>query len=364
MKKLATFILVVCFLVGIASCACAEFRGIWVDAFHPGFKSAKETSAMIAKAKECGFNAIFVQVRRRGDVYYRSSFEPMASDVEQGYDPLADVIGKAHAVGLQVHAWVTVYEVFHESKFTKADPGQVHVRHPEWLMKDEQGKAKFPGDRVYLDPGLAEVREYLAGIVQEIVENYKVDGIHLDVVRYPNQFGGYNESSVAAFARVASLKDKVSPRAGDASWSDWRRSQVTAFVALARERIQQTRKGVKLSAAVFGNRTDSYYNRFQDWVGWLQKGLLDFAVPMVFPKDNRTYVDVMADVISATKGKTVYIGQGAWRLSAAASVKQLQLARDAGADGLVVYNYHYANRAAGKDSPSLMDTLKADFFAK
>ena len=58
-----------------------------------------------------GFNALFVQVRGRGDALYRSAIAPR-SEVLRGqpaeFDPLARVVARAHARGLQVHAWINV----------------------------------------------------------------------------------------------------------------------------------------------------------------------------------------------------------------------------------------------------------------
>ena len=102
-------------LIGARAASAAEMRGLWVDAFHPGFKTAAETTEMVAKAKNAGFNAVFVQVRKRGDAYYTPTIEPRATDLSADYDPLADVIAKAHAAGLEVHAWVSALDVFVDS---------------------------------------------------------------------------------------------------------------------------------------------------------------------------------------------------------------------------------------------------------
>ncbi len=340
----------------------AEFRGLWVDAYHPGFKRPAQTAMMVARAKECRFNAIFVQVRRRGDVYYKSAIEPMASDVEAGYDPLADIVKQAHAAGLQVHAWIAVYEVYHDAPEIKPIPGQVHLAHPSWLMKDEHGQTRFPGEKVYLDPGLPEVREYLVSIVGEIAEKYEVDGIHLDLVRYPNPQSGYNEASVARFNQEN--KSTGQPKSDDKAWGDWRRNQVTEFMRLAKDKLKQTKRDVKFSAAVFGSTTDAFTNRFQDWPGWLKAGLLDFTVPMVFPKDNRVFQSTVADVLKAGGSKSIYIGQGGWRLPASQSVEQIQMARKAGAQGVVIYNYCLCQEPVQGDAVSLMDMLKTGLFAK
>jgi uncharacterized lipoprotein YddW (UPF0748 family) len=350
------------FVCGIALAGAAELRGLWVDSFHPGFRKPAQTTMMVARAKECHFNAIFVQVRRRGDVYYKSAIEPMAPDVEAGYDPLADIVKQAHAAGIQVHAWIAVYEVYHDTAEVKATPGQVHLAHASWLMKDEYGKTLFPGEKVYLDPGLPEVRQYLAGIAAEIAEKYEVDGIHLDLVRYPNPQSGYNEASVAKFRDET--KSTGQPKPDDKAWGDWRRTQVTEFVRLTKEKLKQNSRPVKLSASVFGNTTDAYSNRFQDWPGWIKSGILDFAVPMVFATDNRVFSATVADDIKAGGAKNVYIGQGGWRLPAAKSVEQIGIARKAGAQGILLYNYCLCQEPVQGDSVSLMDTLKVGLFAK
>src|SRR5215207_2406280 len=86
--------------------AAPQMRAFWVDAFHEGIKTPAQTDRLIADAQRAGANTLIVQVRRRGDSYYRDSAEPIANDVAPNYDPLGDLVPKAHARGLKVHGWV------------------------------------------------------------------------------------------------------------------------------------------------------------------------------------------------------------------------------------------------------------------
>src|SRR5688572_24942523 len=70
----------------------AEIRAMWVDAFHAGLRTSSETSAVIAAARAARCNVVVVQVRKRGDAYYRNGLEPVAIGVASGFDPLADLI--------------------------------------------------------------------------------------------------------------------------------------------------------------------------------------------------------------------------------------------------------------------------------
>src|SRR5438128_11229862 len=74
-----------------------EFRAFWADAWHEGFQSAGEVSNLISNVRAANCNAVFVQVRKRGDAYYQGSpFEPAAKAVKPDFDPLGEIIREAH----------------------------------------------------------------------------------------------------------------------------------------------------------------------------------------------------------------------------------------------------------------------------
>ena len=83
--RLVALVLLLC-----AHAPCAdELRGLWVDAFHDGIKTPAQTAQLVADARAGNFNALFVQVRKRGDAYYQSTLEPKATDISPaGYDPM------------------------------------------------------------------------------------------------------------------------------------------------------------------------------------------------------------------------------------------------------------------------------------
>ncbi len=85
---------------------------------------------------------------------------------------------------------------------------------------------------------------------------------------------------------------------------------------------------------------------------------------MVFSKDNRVYQTEVANVLAAGGSKSIYIGQGGWRLPYTQSIEQIEIARKAGAQGIVVYNYCLCQEPVLTDSVSLMDALKTGLFAK
>jgi uncharacterized lipoprotein YddW (UPF0748 family) len=86
-----------------------EMRGLWV--VRTGLVTPASVDQVVDTAVRGGFNALFVQVRGRGDAFYASRLVPR-SDLLRGqpaeFDPLARLLARARARGLEVHAWVNV----------------------------------------------------------------------------------------------------------------------------------------------------------------------------------------------------------------------------------------------------------------
>lgn len=279
-------------LVHVAAAEPAEFKGAWISAWSSGYLTPAEVDATIAAAKKAKLNALFIQVRKNGDAYYTSTTEPRGDGIAPDFDPLADVIQKAHAQGIQVHAWVNTLRIW-GSKGVPTNPLHIFNRHPEWVNKTCDGTSRA-SEGLYLDPGIPEVRDYLASVVQEIAWNYNVDGIHLDYIRYPGKNWGYSE---LALNRYRSPLDCVlRPEADDSRWLGWKRDQVTELVSLIRQSVKSIKPGVLFSAATVAwgdcpedyTRCSSYASLCQDWRRWTSEGLIDGACPMVYKDDSKS----------------------------------------------------------------------------
>ena len=321
--------------------AGSEFRGVWVDAFHPGFKNHEQVTQMVNWAKATNFNALFVEVRKRGDAYYNSHLEPKATDIATDYDPLADVIQQAHAAGLEVHAWLSVYDIMHDSKWYKPGPTHIYRAHPDWLMTMRDGWKVFEEGKIFVDPGVPAVQDHIVAVVLDIVNNYQVDGINLDNVRYPGRQGGYNPTSVAIFNRESGRTGL--PDQNDPTWCQWRREQVTNLVRKLQQAVNASKPEVKLSASVLIGYPQAAAKLFlQEWGTWSRDRLVDFLVPMIFMTPTNPHMpQAAAEALKSSCDRHVYIGIGGWRLPTQVATDQINHVRAAGGNGVVLFSYHY-----------------------
>ena len=209
-----------------------ELRGFWVDAFHAGLRNTTEARQVIADARIGGFNAVFVQVRKRGDAYYRNGLEPVATDVAAGFDPLAELVRSAHDTSngkprIQVHAWVVAFNIWNRETTAPTQTDHPYRLHPDWLTRNRTGTT-WDGSNHAFDPGHPEVQEHTHRVAMDIVSRYDVDGLHWDYIRYAGREWGYNAASVARFNRVKGRAG--TPTEDDAAWLQFRRDQVTGIV--------------------------------------------------------------------------------------------------------------------------------------
>ncbi len=121
-----------------------EVRALWV--VRNTLTSPARIHTMVESAAQAGFNTLIVQVRGRGDAYYRSRWEPRAielNDQPLDFDPLAATISEAHQRGLKVHAWLNTSLLANLDSLPD-NPKHVFNAHPEWLAAPRRPGAEQP----------------------------------------------------------------------------------------------------------------------------------------------------------------------------------------------------------------------------
>ncbi len=341
-RRIALFALLAVLVAGAARAQTkTEYRGFWVDTFNSNLNNHADITAVIEKAKAANANALFVQVRRRGDAWYLNSLEPRPDfvPIESGFDPLYDLIQTAHSKEIEVHAFVIMgaiwnknptfaptaslgrplspNHVFNQHGGFDSATGRIEAGPNNWLTRsllpDGAAGITFQGHRIgsefWLDFGHPDAAAHSAEVVLQLVRNYDIDGIHLDRIRYPELSAsgqtpttganiGYNATSVYRFQeRYGIPHDGPPPDPGDARWAQWRRDQVTNVVRKIYLNTIAIRTRIVVSAALiaFGDgptteaswrSAEAYWRVYQDWRAWTEDGILDVPIPMNYKREN------------------------------------------------------------------------------
>ncbi|MFN8096134.1 MAG: family 10 glycosylhydrolase [Vicinamibacteria bacterium] len=340
--------------------APAELRGLWV--VRTALVSPQEVDRVVDEAADAGFNALFVQVRGRGDAFYRSRLvvrSPLLERQPRSFDPLGRLIARAHARRLQVHAWTNVLLTAHFGQPLPRD--HVVVRHPDWVMAPksvasaalvargerrlklilEAGRAEGDVEGYYLSPAVPEVGTLLEGVVRELVGSYALDGLHLDFIRYPGPTFDWSRASLEGFRREVGAGDLLSaPLRSPAAWDEYRRRTLTALAARLADAARAERPGLVISAAVAPDEAQAVAQKFQDWPRWLETGILSAVCPMTYTTDDRIFQSQLETARArASRGQPVWAGVGAYRLDPVGVVEKVTLARQLGARGVVLFSH-------------------------
>ena len=329
-----------------------ETRAVWLTTIGgldwPRIKATDATSReqqklelirILDSYKRANINTVIFQTRVRAALLYPSKIEPWELSLtgkhgqSPGYDPLAFCIEECHKRGMELHAWVVCIPIGTKERQKGYGSSSLVKKHPE-LVKTAKGGEMF------MIPGKPETADYIANICKEIVENYDVDGISLDYIRYPESTFNYSD-------------DELYPRASSMSKAEWRRENITRIVRRVHDVVKPIKPWVKLSSSPIGKYADTrrysaggwncYNAVWQDPKLWLRENYQDMLFPMMyFTGDN--YYPFLFDWLENANGHPIVPGlgiyfldprEGRWTLNEVRA--EMHTARNSGIGGIAFY---------------------------
>ncbi|MFF2728785.1 glycoside hydrolase family 10 protein [Streptomyces sp. NPDC058008] len=309
-----------------------RLRGVWIATVAnldwpsaPGLSAAAQEAELTAdldRAVDLRLNAVVLQVRPSADALWPSSYEPWAQCLtgvqgkDPGWDPLGTAVREAHARGLELHAWFNPYRVANHtdpSRLVASHPARLH---PDWVLPY--------GGKLYYNPGLPEVREFVQDAMLDAVSRYAVDAVHWDDYFYPYPVAGQVFDDDAAYERYG--EDFTSKAA-------WRRDNIDRLVRETGERIKEVRSGVRFGISPFavwrnagtdplGSDTaagvQTYDDLHADTRKWVKEGWIDYICPQIYwnigfsAADYAKLLPWWAGTVKGT-GVGLYIGEALYK---------------------------------------------------
>lgn len=336
-----------------------NYRAVWLSylEFNSYRKSVKTNNEnnfrkfykhILQHIKSLGFNRIIVQVRPFGDALYPSEYFPWAACISgkqgrnPGYDPLKIMTEMSHAAGIDIEAWINPYRVSSGDSIeslSKSNPAR------KWYASQstKRNVLSYEGN-LYYNPSSESVRNLIIQGIREIVQNYDVDGIHMDDYFYPT----FTENTVSTafdapeyqqmLEQVSddNLSDSNSDQAKSLSLADWRRDNVNQLVTGIYKAIKNVNTEVTFGISPAGNLDNlrsefEYYVDIDTWIN--RKGYVDYIIPQIywgFTNKLAPFDKITDEWVSLMKKSSVklYIGLQLYRMGSnepnQSDIKELQ----------------------------------------
>lgn len=279
----------------------AEARILWVTRWD--FQNSTDVTKIIQNAAEHNFNVLFFQVRGNGTLYYQSQLEPFALKPHR-WDPLQTAIDAAHQAGLELHAWFNVFPAWAGSTPPR-DKSHLFHQHPDWFMQDRyQLFQPLKAGYIWLSPTHPGVQEHVIQLCQELFENYHIDGLHLDYIRFPGPGFSYDAETRKQFLKNYHTLPQYLPE----QWNRYRRGAITKLVQKIYSLIQQKYPQITLSAAVTQHKHTRSNLYFQEPQRWLASHSIDMVCPMIYTTDNYLFETCVTRHLQEIPGPGIYPG--------------------------------------------------------
>lgn len=312
--------------------ASGEMRGVWVSSvYNLDYPSSPTTDSDKLKAEadeildncvKWGLNAVFLQVRPSGDALYKSDLFPWSKYLtgsvgtapQGGFDPLEYWVEAAHKRGLELHAWINPYRITRskDTEWNSLPSTHPAKMNPDWVVKYSDGN-------YYFDPGIPEVRDLVTRGAVEIVQNYDVDGLHMDDYFYP----GTDFNDAATYQKYGSSFSNI---------ADFRRDSVNQLVAQLDTAVHNIDPDIQFGispSGIWANKStdprgsnssgsEHYVSSYADSLYWIENGLVDYIIPQIYWEighklaDFATLADWWNDAVAGSDVH-LYIGMGAYR---------------------------------------------------
>ncbi len=249
-----------------------------------------EIKGIIERCAEIGIRDIIFQVKPAQETFYKSDILPYSQYLigqytnEYPYDPLEYVLELTHKNNMRLHAWINPFRIMDKEALLEYGNGIKE----EWIVEY--------GQYHWINPTIDEAREFVINCVMEIVDNYDIDGLHLDDYFYPYPVKDLefdDESQYEKRKKKSQSKD------------DFRRASIDEFIYKLADTIKSAKPYVAFGIspfAVWRNDKDdpkgsptsafvsSYDTLYADTRKWYFDGIVDYMAPQIYFDNSNKYV--------------------------------------------------------------------------
>lgn len=259
--------------------------GVWINynEIHAIIEECETQSKLNEKIKfmlneyiKYNINTIFIHSRAFDDSFYSSKIyqpsEYCSDDNNQlKFDVLQSFIDCSNDFDIEVHAWVNPYRIRKDNKTELINKSTLAGKWYTENPKDQ--RLIITENSIFYNPASIEVQKYVLSGVKEILENYNVDGIHIDDYFYPTTNENIDTEFYSEYVK----------QGGKLSLADYRRQNVNSLVTSIYSLVKTYNKDLCFSISPSADIDADSNSHYADVILWAsQKGYADYIIPQIY----------------------------------------------------------------------------------
>lgn len=262
-----------------------KILGVWISCYElkemlDGGNFKEEFAAASKKLGLLGVGDAFVHVRAFGESLFESKYYPQNEGAKQyDFDVLEYMIEVLRENNIRFHAWINPF---------RAPDGSVN------------------------NPADEDVRTKIVLGIREIIDRYKISGIHFDDYFYPSENSSIDEDSYASY--IASGKIPI-------TLAEYRTATITSLVYSVKNAVKYKNKDILFSISPAADIEKNQTQAFADITYWCESGAVDMIIPQLYfgfdyPQEKYRFENLLNEwrAIPRAKGVKLVIGLASYKL--------------------------------------------------
>lgn len=221
-------------------------------------------------------NTIFLHCRAFDDCFYKSDIFPVSEYAsneagELKFDVLETFIRISQKYNIQIHAWINPYRIRKDGIKEKVNPLS-----PAYEIINNGNLSQeliLCDNAIYYNPASGYAQKRILEGIREILENYKVAGIHFDDYFYPSTSNDIDNL----------FYNEYTEKGGKLSLQDYRRQCVNTMISSVYALIKSYDDDLIFSISPAANIESNYSSSYADVALWTKsQGYTDWIIPQIY----------------------------------------------------------------------------------
>ncbi len=343
---------VVTFLLILVTGLMGQHRGVWVVRHSLTTTEDLQTLSRIHQTLQ--LTDLYVQVRALGKNFL---------DNEKSSVGLPQIAQFCKLNGIRLHAWINVLYIGKTNDRGEINSYLVNQTPEKELNYGEIRKRGVEGYFVDSDEPLNNLQ--IKQLIQKLLVDYQVDGIHLDYFRYPPTPLYFSDHLRTRFMRDYFVDPMPYFREGNIAYSEKKfvRQQYQKFrMDILNARLQQITEFVHriapkaiVSVAVKPSVTEATNVYGQAWSLWIKKDWCDYVIIMNYAADDKEFKKNLKMAKLLQERDRIVCGIGAYYLDEVELSRRIVLSEKSGLKGFALFSF-----STLKKQPGILSLVSAE----